>query len=216
MRTRNRVLLVAVLLIAIAGGSIESIANTTSTASELHEEWFLLGYFFDIADTEDEITVFRLLLLDVSTPEILAVAKQWRDGEIKKEEARAAILGDLRTQGDLASLEAFLLGEWVSNVEDAVIDLQKGARNEAEREIFQAIEKANELSYQALHFLDVFSGSVMPSEAQLALGQIASNARMIDVVGLITGSADVDQTLDAILELYDICAQIKAGYGLGN
>jgi len=211
MKTGNRLSIVAVVIVGLALGCIGVPASAESTASDLQERWFMLGYSFDVSDTSDEILVFRLLLQDVSTPEVISLVRQWADDEVTKEQVRATLLDALRTQGDLASLEAFLLGEWVSNVEDAVIDLQEGAQADSERKIFVAIERANELAYLAEHFLDVFAGDV-PTDVEQALEQIAARAQTIDVAGLIGGTADVRGTLDAIFDLYDDCAVIKDSY----
>jgi len=215
MKARSVLLIVVLLMVGILGSVIEASATSPATVSELQETWFVVGYFFDIANTAEHIVLLRFLLISETTPEILAKIQQWESGTLTKEEVRAVLLNYLRTQGNLESLEAFRMGEWVSNVEDSVIDLKHGVGNDNNRLVFEATVTAHALACQAKGFIDVFAGTA-PQEVLQALEQIADKGNKIDVAGLIIGDADLDETISALLDLFGLCKSIKGGYGLGD
>ena len=208
MKKRNRLLAVVLVIVALVLGTVGVLADAQSTGSD---PWFVAGYSLDASDDPSEILLFGLLLLDVGLHDVVSLVTQWADGAAAREDVREAIVDALRTRGDLASLEEFLLGEWVSNVEDAVFAIQDGAVADSEREIYVAMEWANELAYQASHFLDVLV-DVVPRDVGRALERIATKAEAIDMGGLLARTADVGATLDAILDLIDDCADIKDAY----
>lgn len=215
MKTRSVLLIVVLLLVGVFGSVTEVSASSPATASELQETWFVVGYFFDIANTAEHIMLLRLLLISETTPEILDRLKQWELGTLTKEEMRAVLLNYLRTQGDLCSLEAFRMGEWVSNVEDSVIDLKRGVDNDNHRLVCEAMVNAHVLACQAKGFIDVFAGTA-PQEVLEALEQIADKGNKIDVAGMIIGDADTSTMVRALLDLLGLCNSIKGGYGLGD
>jgi hypothetical protein len=215
MKTRSVLLIVVLLLGGIVGSVIEVSASSPATVSELQETWFVVGYFFDVAKTAEHIIILRLLLISETTPEVLAKIQQWESGTLTKEEVRAVLLNYLRTQGDLCSFESFRMGEWVSNIQDSVIDLKHGVENDNNRLVFEATVTAHALACQARGFIDVFADTA-PQEVLQALEQIADKGSKIDIAGLIIGDADTRETVTALVDLLDLCKSIKRGYGLGD
>ena len=216
MKTRSVLLTVVLLLVGIVGSVIDVSASSTTTVSELQETWFVAGYFFDIAHTAEQLMVFRFLLVGEVDSETLDRLKEWQSGILKKEEVRVVLLNYLRTPGDLWSLEAFLMGEWVSNVEDSVMDLKRGVENDNNRLVFETTATAHVLACQASGFIDIFADAA-PQEVLEALEQIADKGSKIDIAGLIIGDADTTSTtVRALLDLLGLCNSIKRGYGLGD
>lgn len=215
MKTRSMLLIVVLLLVGIVGSVIEASASSSATVSELQETWFVAGYLFDVADTAEHIMLLRMLLLGDIPSRITEQLREWGSGTLRKEEARAVLLNYLRTQGDLWYLEAFRMGEWVSNIEDSVFDLKHGVDNDNKRLVCEAMATAHALACQAGGFIDVFAGTA-PQEVLEALEQIADKGSRIDIAGLIIGDADLDETIPALLDLFGLCKSIKRGYGLGD
>ena len=208
-------LLVVVLLFCggIGSGSIEAYASSPAGVSELQVMWFLAGYVFDVADTSDEIIMLRLVLRDGASSEIKDQITSWSAGDLSKADMRLLLMEYLRTGEGLELLEIFRMAEWVSNVEDAVIDIKSAGENE--RLIFEAIADAHALTSQARGFIDVFT-STLPQEVLQALERISSAGSRIDIAGLITSVADVEGLVGAILGLTDDCRSIKSRFGLGD
>jgi hypothetical protein len=215
MKTRSVLLIVVLLLVGIAGSVIRASASSPATVSKLQEKWFAAGYVFDLADSADHIMILRMLLLRETTPDILAQIEQWELGKLTKEEVRVVLLNYLRAQGNSYSFEVFRMGEWVSNVENSVVDMKRGVDNKNHRLIFESLVKAHVLACQARGFVDFFAGTA-PQEVLQALEQIAGKGSNIDIAGLIIGDADTREIVTALLDLVGFCKSIKRGYGLAD
>jgi len=215
MKTRSVLLIVVLLLVGIVASVIDVSASSPAIGYKLQKIWFLAGGLFDIASAADHITLFMRLLTGEVSPGILDRLREWQSGILKKEEVRVVLLDYLRTQGDLWPLEAFLMGEWVSNVENSVIDVLHRAENEDLHLLYEAMVNAHVLACQARGFIDTFA-STAPQEVLQALEQIADRGSKIDIAGMITRDADNHETVRALHDLLDLCKSINKAYGLGD
>jgi len=214
MRTRRWLLIIVLLLAGLSG--IESSANSTTTAAAQQQTWFVAGYFFDVTNDSEDITVFRMfMLLEIGPSEIDDAITQWQIGDLQKEEARGLILDYLRISEYAGSLDAFRLGEWVSNLEDSVLDIMRASEGDNERLFFESLVLAHVLACQAAGFIDIFSDTISASVLQ-GLERIASESTKMDMAGLFMTADPAEETFRALLELIEHCAPIKSFYGLDD
>ncbi|MCK5827079.1 hypothetical protein KAH43_01035 [Candidatus Bipolaricaulota bacterium] len=209
----GRWLLIIVLLLAGMNG-IESSANSTTTAAVQQQTWFAAGYFFDITNDFEDITVFRMfMLLEIGPSEIDDAITQWQIGDLQKEEMRSLILDYLRISEYAGSLDAFRLGEWVSNLEDSVLDMMRASDGDNERLFYESLVLAHVLACQAAGFIDIFSDTISASVLQ-GLERIVSESAKMDIAGLFMAGDPAEETFWALLELIEHCTSIKNFYGL--
>lgn len=212
MRTGRWLLIIVLLLAGMSG--IESSANSTTTAAAHQQTWFAAGYFFDLTHDFEDITVFSMfMMLEIGPSEIDDAITRWQIGDLQKEQVRGLILDYLRISEYAGSLDAFRLGEWVSNLEDSVFAMMRASDDDNQRLFYESLVLAHVLACQAAGFIDIFSDTISASVLQ-GLERIASESAKMDVAGLFMSGDPAEETFRALLELVEHCTSIKSFYGL--
>ena len=212
MKTWNVALLVVLLSVGVT-----ALVNADSPATipSLQQDWFLVGYSFDAANTPAEFTLLLSVIIgDDLSPQLKDSLAEWRLGTLTKEEVRPFLLNYSQAQGGLLALEAFRLGEWTSNLEDAVIDMGREAGKGNARPVFEAMVTAYTLASQARGFIDVF-GSLAPQVVLQVLEQIDKTGAKIDVAGLIIGDVEdtnLEETTTAAMDLLGLARSVRDIY----
>lgn len=185
---------------------------TTLSESEVHKIWFGIGYYYNTATKPQHITALREKLPCTPPPDLLNALNQWAQKALPKDAVRPLLLNHARNCGGCEAIQAFKLGEWCSQLEDALLEFLLGVLTKDEETLAAALFLMPTLTIQAQGFVDTLSHILDPKVTQ-ALQQIAGFTSVIDVVGVYFGRVKMTDLIEAVMTLPKLLDTIKQACG---
>ena len=202
-------------LVGAAQPTPEVTLETSPTLTTAQKTWFRIGYAYAEATEEDDITELGDMLPGVPPWELLQALSEWKDDpedQDLKGKVRPLLATYAKDQADYLGVEAFRLGEWCSQMEDALVDFVIGLLTKNEMSIFDSVIRLRILSEELRLHIDILS-SEAPDDVMGALKEIHLNAAKLDIVKIATEPGPIEERieefLDAIMSLPELIDKIK-------
>ena len=203
-------------LVSAAQPTPEVTLETSPTLTTAQKTWFRIGYAYAEATEEDDIMELKDMLPGVPPWELLQALSEWKDDpedQDLKGKVRPLLATYAKDQAGYLGVEAFRLGEWCSQMEDAVARFLLGVMLKNEEMFYTSALQMRILAEESQHFIDLLLGEV-PAEIIQTLEQVKTNAEKIDVLGAARGRIPIDVFTKAVLALPDLVSTIKEAFGV--
>ena len=203
-------------LVGAAQPTPEVPLETSPTLTTAQKTWFGIGYAYAEATEEDDITKLGDMLPGLPPWELLQALSEWKDDpedQDLKGKVRPLLAAYAKDQAGYLGIEAFRLGEWCSQMEDALLDFAIGVLSKDEMMTLDSLVRMTSLSEEIQLHIDILSGKA-PDDVMQTLGQLHLNAAKINIVAVIKDPDRIEEFMDAIKFLPELIAKIKEAFGV--